>query len=189
MVKELFAKIRSFIQSLDTKDFYKYLAILLGIVIALSIFFIWRFYRKTNTLEQRIITINEQREVAKKILEQSERIKRHKMEVDKMIAQDPGFKLGGYFTALLVELHLTDKRMGTEEITQVDLEGKYRESILKTKFTDMNMKEVTELLNKLDQNKRIITKELELVSVKKGQPTIDVTLTIATLEPKSVARE
>ena len=48
----------------------------------------------------------------------------------------------------------------------------------------MNMKELTELLQAIEQNPRISTKRLEIIKAKKDSKTIDVQITITTLLPK-----
>ena len=48
----------------------------------------------------------------------------------------------------------------------------------------MTMKDLTELLKEVEQNKRVFAKELEIIASKKTANTIDVNFTIATLEPQ-----
>lgn len=183
---KIISRIRDFMSNLDAKDFYKYLAITLALIVLLLGFIIFRYYRSIDALTQRITTINEQREIAKRILKQAQRVKKQRADVDAMIAQDEGFKIGGYFNSVVAKLRLQDKRT-VEETAVIQHEGKYQESVLKAKLTDMNMKELSELLNELDQNKRIYTKELEITAVRKERTSLDVNLTIATLEPKPAA--
>ncbi len=49
----------------------------------------------------------------------------------------------------------------------------------------MNMRELSELLNVLEQNKRVYTKELEVQKSRKSPRAIEVQLTIATLQPRT----
>lgn len=180
---KIIERVRDFINNLDEKNFYKYLGISLGVVVMLCAFMIYRYYSNVDSLLLRINNINEQRERAQLILKQAQRVNKQRADVDAMIAKDEGFKIGGYFNEVLMKLRLTDKRV-LEETAVIQHEGKYQESVLKAKLTDMNMKELCELLNELDQNKRIYTKELEIISVKKARPSLDINLTIAALEPK-----
>jgi beta-lactamase regulating signal transducer with metallopeptidase domain len=71
-----------------------------------------------------------------------------------------------------------------ESSSQIDHDT-YRESILKVELSDMNMKQLCELLDELNKNKRINTKELEITKSKTAKRSINVALTIATLEPRS----
>ncbi len=182
-------RIQNYIANLDQKNLYKLIAITIGSLIIVVGLLVFRYYRRVNYLVGEINTINEQRELVKRIMIQADRVKKQRAEVDTMIAEDEGFKIGGYFNSILSKLHLIDRKT-VDETAYIDHEGKYRESILKAKLIDMTMKDVCELLNELDQKKRIYTKELELVAVTKtARPTLEVSLTIGTLEPKPVTKE
>jgi ribosomal protein S17E len=61
--------------------------------------------------------------------------------------------------------------------------------LLNAKFDTMNMRQLCELLDAVEQNKRIYTKELEIIKSKKVPNTIDVNLTIATLQAKPETTE
>ncbi len=182
---EVIEKIFRFIDNLDSRQFYIYLASSLAILLLLASGIIWRYYSSIHAIQDRIETINEQRERAKRLLSQYENIKKHRTEVDALLAKNPDFKIGGYFGSVLATLGLTDKKTTADEYSRID-HNKYTEIIFKAKLTDMNMKQLCELLYTLDSNKRIYTKELEITKSKQTRKAIDVTLTIATLEPKSV---
>ena len=70
------------------------------------------------------------------------------------------------------------------EVSSRAREGRYQERILLARFAGMTMKELTELLQEIEFNKRVFTKELDITVAKKVPGTIDVGLTIAALEPK-----
>ena len=84
---------------------------------------------------------------------------------------------------LLVKLNLRDKEVA-EETSTADLEENYRRTELSAKFEDMSMRELTELLQEIEQNSRIATSRLEITQSKKKPRTIEVSLTISTLLPK-----
>ena len=116
----------------------------------------------------------------KRILTRAASVQQQRKEVDAILEEDKDFKIGGYFKDVLTKLVLTSKK-AVESPSQIDREGKYRESILNVKFTDMDMKQLSELLNEIEKNKRIFTKELEVTTSRKTPQKIDVNLTIATL--------
>jgi len=179
-------QLRNFVASLEEKEFYTYLgAILTGVVLVVFLMF-FQYYRQVNDIIERIDTIDEQRNEAKRILTTAQRVQQQRAEVDTLLGQDPNFKIGGYFEDVLSKLKLTDKKTTSDRIehTQIDHEGKYKESIRKEKLTGMNMKQVCELLNELEQNKRIFIKELDISKSNKQNKALDISLTIATLEPK-----
>lgn len=188
MQMKIIDQLRDFIASLDEQTFYKYIGIALaGLVLAVSLL-VFSYYRSVNSLLDSINTINEERERTRQILTRAERVKRQRAEVDAIISEDENFKIGGFFNDVLNSLHLSDKKI-VEETSQSDKEDKYSESILRARLTDMTMKELCELLNTLDQNKRIYTKELDILALKKTPPALEVTITIASLEPKTSSKE
>lgn len=179
----LFDKLQDFIASLDEKQFYKYLATTIG-VIALIVFFVFiQHSRKVRYLKKRINNINELREEAKVVLDKMQQVKQQRIDVDTMLAQDPDFKIAGYFNGLLAQLHLLGKKV-EESVRREDRDENYQETILNIKFDDMNMRALTELLSALEQQERVYTKELEITKSKKKPKTIEVAIAIATLQPK-----
>ena len=180
-------KIQRFIDDLEDKNFYLYLGLTLGVLLILVSGIIFYYYSARGGLQDRIEMIHEQRTKAKNILSTYEQVKKHKKEVDALMAENVDFKIMGYFDEVLTMLDLGTKRTTREEISHVTHENKYDEHILKAKLTDMNMKELCELLNVLEHNKRIYTKELEIIKSKHAKKAIDVTLTIATLEPRALS--
>jgi len=172
-----------FLQKLDRKDFYKYLGGYIVIVLLLSSALIYRYYARLNTLNSAIEELNEQREKVRRMISSSERIQKQRIEVDSLLAKEEDFKIGGYFENILAKLNLKNNKTVGDH-THIDHKNNYRESILKVRLVDMDMKQLTELLKELALNKRIFIKELELVASKKKHKKIDVSLTIATLEIK-----
>jgi hypothetical protein len=186
---KLFDQLRDTIINLDEQTFYKYSGIALGALVVITSLILFSYQRSVSTLIDTITTLNEERERTRVILTRAERVKRQRAEVDAIIKEDESFKIGGFFNDVLNSLNLTDKKMHGEETSQVEKEDKYTESILRAKLTDMTMKDICELLNTLDQNKRIYIKELDIVTLKKIPPALEVTITIASLEPKTSPKE
>lgn len=179
---EAIDKIRNFIENLETKDFYKYLAIALSVIIVIIGILIFNFYRKIHNLNERIALINDQRIVAQRILTQDEQVKKQRIAVNAILAQDPDFIIGNYFNKILTKLGLIDKQKSSIEVSHIEHGDGYKETILKAKLTDMNMKQLCDLLSEIEKTERVYPKELEIVKGK--NKTIDVNLAIATLEPK-----
>lgn len=177
-------RIQDVIDSVDEKKLYTYISvgiILFGLGIGL---FIFQYYRTINNARSAIEETNELREDAQSILGKLEQVKKQRAEVDAMLLKEPNFKIGGYFDELLKRMHLANKKtMGTT--STADLDEKYRESIYTVKFAGMNMRELTQLLNEIEQKERLYTKRLEIQKSKKNPQTIDVDLTVATLQLKA----
>lgn len=178
-------KIKELLDSLDTKDFYKYIGALLAAVTLILLFLIYRFYSNVWDIQKQLRLTNEQRGEVQTLLEKAARVKKQQKDVNTMLEADPNFKIAGYFQGILAQLGLTNKEESNTVTTQERGEQEYNESILTAKFIDMTMREVSELLNVLEQNKRIYTKNLEIQKSRKSNRTIEVQLTIATLQPRT----
>lgn len=176
----------AYIQQLNEKNFYTYSATLVGGVVVLSILILFGYYyRNAQYLLGQIENANEMRERVRELLIESTQVQKQKAEVNKMIEQDEDFNIVAYFRATLVKLGL-DKKMLTNTNTRTDREDNYSEEELKAQLVDLNMKELTELLQELEHNKRIYAKDLDITKKsKKGPKTIEINITIATLIKKS----
>lgn len=177
-------RFRLFIDAMDQRDFFKYCALGMAFVVLLMGSLFFYFNHKEASLMEDIETLNEQREKVRHVLEVARRVKRQRAEVDAMLASDESFKLVGYIENVLKELNLSNK-WTIQEPSEIDQENNYRETIVKVNLIDVDMKLLCELLQKLDQNKRVYSKELEIIK-SKSPGAIEVNITIATLEPKTV---
>jgi len=180
---ELMEKIYAYINNLDEKRFYQYVIGFLCAIGLLMLLVMFQYYRSFRKLKTQIEQINETREQVRIILDKGQIVKKEQREIDALIAKDENFKIAGSFEDLLAKLGLSNKK-DSLEVTTPEQVGKYREEVLTAKFSGMTMKELTELLQELELNKRIFTKALEITTSQKMANSIDVTLTIATLEPK-----
>lgn len=178
-----FDPIIDFFKRIDARLFWQLLIGFLTSLTLILMFLVYRHYRTINLLQEDIEEINELRKKTRRILTQAHQVQTQRDTVKKLLESNLDFKIGGYFENLLNQLNLsTKKEMDT--ISTIDRQDNYRENILNAKFVDMNMKELTELLAELDKNPLIFTKELDIMQSEKKPKTLDVTLTIATLEPK-----
>jgi hypothetical protein len=177
--------IRTFIESTETKTFYYYIIGYLSAITVACGLIIFFYFSQTNTLKRQIKRINNEREnEVLTILETAMIVDQQRKAVDAILLTDTDFKIAGYFKNLLIKLNIKDKEVA-EETSTTDREDNYRESELNAKFEDMNMKELTELLQELEQEARITTKRLEITKSKKKAKAIEAQITIATLLPKT----
>jgi len=177
--------VQLFIGSLDQQRFYKYLAGVCGAIVTLAALIIFMYYSSISSLEDRIDAINRERLEVKRLMTTYQQVKLQRAQVDTLYEEDPGFRIAGYFEKVLTKLNLTAKKVMADQISHLEHEGKYEETLLKTQLTDMNTRQLCELLSELEQNKRIYTKELDVTKSKRKPKVLDVTLTIAALEPKT----
>ena len=172
-----------FIDSLNKKDFYLYLGIFLGTTFCVNGLVLFWHYNSMNSLNRQIEDLNELREEkVQSLLARAHHVRKQREEVDALLAQDPNFKLGGYVKDLLTELHLIENQE-TETTSQTEREEKYLETVLSMKLVNINTKQLAELLDKIEKNQRINANTVEIIRSKKKPDTIEVSITIATLQP------
>ena len=177
-------KIRAFITDLDRKEFYTYLGVVLGVLTLITFFMIVRYYSKVNALQKRLVNINELREDAQQVFEKAHQVEQQRKEVDAMLSADEDFKIVGFFEETIVKLGLGDKKKSYRP-SRIARDDKYEEVILNTSLVDMSMKQLCELLNELEKKERIYTKELDIIKSQKTPRSLEVNLTIATLQPRA----
>jgi len=177
----LFERLATFLAQLERRDFYKYVGGFLTALFLLVSLIFFRHYRRMRVLEEQIEETQEQRRDVQKMLATDKRIAQQRDEANALLAQDPGFKIGGYFEKLLTQMNLKNNKVVGDH-SHVDHKDGYRENILKVRLVDMDMRQLCELLQAIDDNKRVFTKDLDITTSKKKHKKIDVNLTIATIE-------
>lgn len=176
------------IQKIDQKKIYQGMAGTLGALLLVIGLIIFYYYSSIAELRRKIDLVNESREEIRTILTKQEQVQQQHKTVNALLAEDPNFKIGGYFKNILEKLNLTEKNK--KYVTEpIEREDNYRETILNAEFVDMSMKELTELLSVIEQSARVYTKELEISKSKKTAHKINVKLVIGTLQPKSAEGE
>ena len=89
-------------EGLERKDFYKYMTIVLGIVIILISFFIFWYYSKVGSLMVQIEDINEVREQrVRSVLSRMDSVEKQGRQVNAILAKEKDFKIAGYFRDLV----------------------------------------------------------------------------------------
>lgn len=181
---EIVNKLRLAIEGLERKDFYKYLVIILAIILLLIGFFVFRYYRTSGDLRSRIDDVNEIREErVRSILRRMDSVERQRRQVNDILAKEKDFLIAGYFDNLVSQQGLVDN--STEKSPSViELGNDYREVVLRARFVGMTTKQLCELLDAIEKKERVYAKSLEIIRSTKTPETIDVNMTIATLQPK-----
>lgn len=179
----LLDKIVAFIEGIDEKQFYKYalggvfiIATLVGIILI-------RHSYSARAIKRHISAINADREDVRQILNRFVAVEKQRADVNAVLAEEPDFKIGGYIDDLLKKQGLSNK-IKVQNITPVEREGIYREVLLTLQLSDMNIQELTTLLDEIEQKRRIYVKLLQTTKSKKTPGTIEVTLTVGTLQLK-----
>lgn len=179
---EALEKVTAFIENLEKKTFYTYLGIILGgvFLVAGGIFF--RYYRNIHVLDEQLSQVNQNREKVQEVLTKLISVQKQRESVDRLLDDKVPFRLTEYILKLSNDLNIRLVKPDREpKDTQFD--DRYTESELNVQFPQMDMQQLTKLLEEMSLNKRIYTKSLEITKIK-NQPKIEVKLTIGTLIKK-----
>lgn len=179
-------KLRELLESTDKQKLHLYLAIMMLSIMILAAFIVIQNRRSVSFWLHRIRVTNDLREQVRDILDRAERVHQQRLEVDELLAQDENFKISGYFQEVITKLGLADKKTESES-TSVERDENYRADVLTAKFSGITMRECVELLQEFEQNQRIYTNELDIKRSKKVPQTIDIVVSIATLQPRAQA--
>lgn len=170
-----------FINDLDKKGLYTYLigaiatlTFILGVIGYLSL-------SSTNENLEKLNEINNNRSQVQRLIARYSIVKKQKQTVDKLIEKEEFYKMPGYFNKLLEELEIKANLKQAPKLEPFKLDNSYTEVRLTGTLTRLTNQQLTELLEKIEDNERIYTKRIEIDKSKLGPPAIDVTLTIATL--------
>lgn len=181
---ELVNRLRLAIEGLERKDFYKYLIIIMAIIVVLMGLTIYWHYSSMSDLRNQIDSVNVAREKdVRSLLKRMNNVKQQRGRVKGILAKEQNFKIAGYFNDLLVQQGLIDNRI-EESTSEVVVNNDNVEIALRVRFSGMTMKQLCELLDIIEKKERIYVKNLEIIKSVKIPETIDVNMTIATLQPK-----
>lgn len=178
-------RIQSFFDQLNERDFKRYLAAFIVILLIINAVIVYRYISKTRALKNRVTFINRKRREVKETLERYEMVKKQQAEVDALLEKDRDFKIAGYFNDVLTKLNLARFKTREPETSRETLDNGYTEVKLYASFSNITTQNVVELLDALEQNERIYTKELEMYKPNDTGKTINVNILLATLEPKT----
>lgn len=179
---EALEKVSAFIENLEIKTFYKYLGIILGVILLLAGIIVFRYHRNTTALYEKLDQVNEERNTVQRVLTQLRSVEEQRKSIDRILDEKEPFYLKGYFQQLTNNLGIKNVKTDKEP-KDTPLYDRYTESELNVEFPQMDMQQLTKLLEEMSPNGRIYTKSLEITKIPK-QPKIEVKMTIGTLIKK-----
>ncbi len=187
MINRLLARIENFLATQNSAMFRNYILIYISVFSGLCGSLIFYYNYRTEIIIKNIKTLNTKyRSKVQELLSEELKIREQQNKVDELIKQDKNFLIMHYFESIIEQLGLSNKLQEKPRLTSVDpvlLKSKgYSELILEIKLDDLNMWQVTQLLEELEKNKRVYIKNLELESNPGTPPTVSLLLTIATLK-------
>lgn len=177
----IISRIRDYIIGLDNRRYKIFLLSFLASVALISFYLVYRRNNIYTELRSKLESINKQRKRAKNILQQSKDLQKQREEVDVLLSQDKDFRLLDYFNKFTRELYLTPSVPASVSAPK-DLGLSYNEVELSASFSNLNTKQLIDLLEVIDKNRRVYIKELIIDKSQKSQ-MLDIKLIIGTLEP------
>ena len=173
--------IRDYVRQLDTRDLYKGLALFFGVLALLLSLTFYLHYRRVKRYTADLKTLDNLRSETKRIITRYKAVSAQKEKVEELLAQNKNFRIAETYHTIVEKLRLLPKLKGP--ITPVvgeTISGKNEVSV-SSHFSDISMKNLTDLLSQIATIQQLYTKEL---TIKKSANTqaIDVDITIATLE-------
>lgn len=179
-----FESIKNFLETLDGRQFTVFAGVVVGILVLISVLLMWSTVQSIASIRLRIEEINEQRRKVQSLLVRNNKVQEQKSSVDEFLAREKDFKIFGYFEKVIEELGLErNLKQRPEEPRSEEVGKDYIEYTLTGNLTRLNMKQLTDLLMKIADNKSVYPKKLDIVRAEGMRPAIDVTLSIATLAP------
>ena len=175
--------ISDYFSTRDTKQFNTMMYAILGTIVILIAAILFFYYRSMFRLKKEITQINKKRTEVQQLLQRSDQVQKQRIEVDAVLAKEKDFKISQFFDKVLKEASILQSQTQPPTIASEDVLDNYTQWTLDATIKNINMKKLTELLNIIEQNERVFTKELEISRA--SSPTkINVRLVIATLEQK-----
>ena len=187
-MNELIQKITVFFSELSEKEIKLYSGIALCIITLSILLGTYSYYSSIQQIKKQIRMTNTKRREIKTLLSKYNQIKKQKEKVDELISQDKGFYLKRHFDAIIKSLDIP--YLLVKEPVPVEKESKkgYSEISLTASFHRANMKQLAELLSKIEQKKRVYIKKLDITKSKHSN-TLSFVIVIATLQSHSNVSE
>lgn len=176
------------ITQLDAKTFRNYLIAFFVVLTLILGLILYRYYSSVSYIHKNIRRVNEERERVKEIALSYELVEEQQRLVEALIKKNPNFKIAGEFEKILTQHKLMSNLVRKPDTHPTPLDTGHTEVTLLASLTNLNMKTIAELLDTLERNERITIKEIEITKPTNGR-TVNLNLTIATLEPTSQASE
>lgn len=175
-------RLKKFLDELEPRQLNQYLAACIGVIILLLALVVYAGYAQNIKLLEEIETLNRNRIRARELLVKQKQVVLRKNEVDTVLAQDRLFYIKDFFTQTVNEAGLSTNVSKEAEVSEPqDLKNKYSEVKLDAGFSNLSTRQLCDLLLRLEKNKRIYLKEVEITKAQQNR-TINATIVIATLQ-------
>ena len=176
--------LRTYIENADERELYTYYAIIGGIIFFLFGLLTYYHYSNVSWYNRELNKLNKQRTITRQILQDSKMVKAQQQKVEQILAQNKDFRIGEAYQTIIRNGNLASKLVDQSAPTTGESISGKTEVQVTSKLKNMSMKEVTDFLVMIASVPQLYTKE---ISIQKpfGKPSVDVDITVATLEPST----
>ena len=179
---DLLDSVRSRLENADEKELYTYFGIVGGVLFLFFSILMYNHYSRVSWYTNELKKLNTQRNITRQILRDSRMVKTQQQQVEEILAQDKDFRIVEAFQIIIRNGNLSSKLVDQSAPTTGESISGKTEVHVTSKLKNMSMKEVTDFLILIANVPQMYTKE---ISIQKpfGKPTVDIDITVATLEP------
>lgn len=177
----IFDSFRDFIRSLDRREFVLYSSLYVGFFLVLVLGFIVRHVYLVQEAQQKIKQLNNARRDVQKILTKFTQVDKQRKKID-LLLKDKSFYIQKYFQGIAQKSNI--HQHATEKVSKQKVEEGYLEESLSITLTQVTTKQLSELLQDIEDEQRIYIKFVEITKTGNTRK-INVAMTIATLIPQN----
>jgi hypothetical protein len=179
-----------FIQSLNKKEFQKYLLMTISSIAILALGTTYYVYHKSSNLTSQIRKLNLQTNKIAKLLSKNQFLETEEIKIQELLKSRPDFNMNTYFEQFYTKHNLKPEPNWKPEEGSV-IEGSqagisYQEIVLKAVFKNQTMQTLVTVLQDIYKEPIVYLKELEITAEKSK---INFELTLATKKYKTETKE
>jgi hypothetical protein len=173
-------KWKAVLDSLEEKNVLQYLFAFVGAVFFILLLLIAYYFYVRSGWYSEISDLNEIRSSkVRLILTKAAQLQQQEKEVNEMLSKEHDFKIGGYADDVLAELNLLDKA-SRNVLPTTDKAANYNESSVEITLNGIDMKQLVNLMQKFEENKRVYLKKLDIARSKVMASKLEVNMILAT---------
>lgn len=186
----ILSDLSQYIKQLNTKQLQYYIAGYLALVLLILGLIGFVYYSRVKNYTKKLEIINQKSLEAKDLINRSKKVLGEQAAINKILDEDKTFRIVPTYQNVLSGLNLSSHSNPDLQSTvnkNISLKDK-TERVLKAQLTNINTKNLLDLLSKIATIKQLYPKELVIKKAEKNR-NLDIEITIATLEPEVAENE
>lgn len=175
-----FIKIMTLIRSLSKKEFERFLAVLLGGILVITLGIVYYIWSASTAYVDQIISLQRLSDKAALVLAENEQLMQEQLRLQSLFDQEKDFNIKAYFEQFYKQFNIVPEAGWDAKST--DIGDKFTETMLQATFKGQTMQKVTQIIEALDKKDTIYLKEVTIRS--EPNQRVAVELKIGTVRPK-----